>query len=119
MPTKSSGKRVRGRQRLGIMVVAIAAPIVALPAAADDRAGARSGPVTLGGGWQNWLDRWWVEPELEWDDDGEGVDVSIDAEIGHMVTERLGFWGRPAYRSDGEAHSEDWDLRFGIRYRFD
>lgn len=100
------------------MIAAVTLPIWALPAGADDVRPARSQPDIVAGNWEGWLDRWWVEPELEWDSDGDGVDLEIDAEIGHMVTDRLGFWGRPAYRTDHEEQIEDWDFRFGIRYRF-
>ena len=107
----------RGRQ-LGLTIPAVVLLIWALPAWAED--GRRTSQSELvPGSWENWLDRWWVEPELEWDNDaGDGFDLSIDAEIGHMVTDRLGFWGRPAYRNDDEEQIEDWDFRFGIRYRF-
>lgn len=116
MPTKSK-KLVRGRHRLGLIIVGLVLPIWVLPAWAEDGWRA-SQPEMVTGSWEGWLDRWWVEPELEWDSDGDGIDLEIDAEIGHMVTDRLGFWGRPAYRADHEEQSEDWDLRFGIRYRF-
>lgn len=106
------------RFQSGILVAALAVPIWAAPALAQDarQAGSEGGIVTEGG--PDWLDRWWVEPDLEWDNDDDGVDMSIDAEIGHMVTDRVGLWGRPAYRADHDEQAENWDLRFGIRYRF-
>jgi len=119
VPSESSEKRRRGHQRLGLVVLGLALSVWTLPAGAEDAAQARSQPGIVAGDWKEWLDRWWVEPDVEWDsDEGEGVDLSIDAEIGHMVTDRLGFWGRPAYRADHEEQVEDWDFRFGVRYRF-
>lgn len=98
-------------------MAAVALPIWALPAGAEDGREARSDPGIVIEDGADWLDRWWVEPDVKWDNDDEGVDLGIDAEIGHMVTDRLGFWGRPAYRADRGEQTEDWDLRFGLRYR--
>lgn len=93
-------------------------PLCVVPAVAGDERPSASRVRIVPADWQAWLERWWVEPELEWDDRGsEGVDFSVDAEIGHMLTDRLGLWGRPVYRTDADEPVEDWQLRIGIRYR--